>query len=213
MYTIAVIGQKGGSGKTTVSLGLATAAVQQNQSTIVVDLDPQSNAANWGDRRQEQGIAQPLIVSCQVGRLHHTLSLAEKGQADIAIIDTPGKGSEAGIAAAKAADFVLIPIQPSIFDMETLTAVKDMLRLGGNPPAAIVINRAPIQGARHEDAMELAKSVGFEVCPAFLSNRTVYGDAMNHGKTAHEYRPDSKAADELIRLWKYTITHVRRNQK
>lgn len=212
MYTVAVIGQKGGSGKTTVALGIATAAAQHQKATIVIDLDPQANATNWSDRRQEQGMDEPIVVSCQVGRLMKTLELAEKNKAELAIIDTPGKGSEAGIAAAKAADFVLIPIQPQIFDMETLTTVRDMLRIGGNPPAAIIINRAPIQGQRHSDAMELAKDDGFEVCPVYLSNRTVYGDAMNHGKTAHEYRPASKAADELIKLWEYTLIHARRKK-
>lgn len=213
MYTVAVIGQKGGSGKTTVALGLAAAAILASKSTIVIDLDPQANATNWSDRRQENGIEEPVVISCQVGRLPQTLDKAEKNHADIAIIDTPGKGSEAGIAAAKAADFVLIPIQPQIFDMETLATVRDMLRMGGNPPAAVVINRAPIQGQRHSDAMELARDVGgFEVCPVYLSNRTIYGDAMSYGKTAMEQKPDSKAADELIQLWKYTITHARRKK-
>lgn len=209
MYTVAIIGQKGGSGKTTIALGLATAAAANNKATIVIDLDPQSNAANWSDRR---GMDNPVVTSCQVGRLNHTLTGARNNQADIAIIDTPGKGSEAGIAAAKAADFVLIPIQPQIFDVETLSVVRDMLRMGGDPPAAIVINRAPIQGQRHNDAMELAKAEGFEVSPVLLANRTVFADAMIHGKTAHEYQPTSKAADELINLWKYTITHTRRQK-
>lgn len=213
MFTVAVIGQKGGSGKTTVALGIATAAARAQKTTIVIDLDPQANASNWSDRRQGQGLEEPVVVNCQVGRLMQTLDKAEHNHADIAIIDTPGKGSEAGIAAAKAADFVLIPIQPQIFDMETLATVRDMLRIGGNPPAAIVVNRAPIQGQRHNEAMELAKEDGFEVCPVYLSNRNVFGDAMIHGKTAHEYKPDSKAADELINLWKYTLTHARRNKQ
>ena len=84
------------------------------------------------------------------------LAAAEKEGVDLAIIDTPGKSAEGSIAAAKAADLVLLPIQPQLYDLETLTSLKDLLALAGNPAAVVVINRAPAQGRRHIEAQELA---------------------------------------------------------
>ena len=61
MKVISVLGQKGGSGKTTLTLSLAVAAHEANKSVAVVDLDPQASACKWGDRRD----ADPVIISVQ----------------------------------------------------------------------------------------------------------------------------------------------------
>jgi chromosome partitioning protein len=135
--------------------------------------------------------------------LEQVLEAAEKQGADLAIIDTPGKSTDALIAAAKAADFVLMPIQPQLFDIETLGSLKDVLTLGGNPRAAVVINRAPVQGSRHVETQQEAEARGFTVCPIIVFARAAHGDAGNIGKTALEYDPKGKAAQELKELYGY----------
>jgi chromosome partitioning protein len=199
MHVLSVIGQKGGNGKTTTALGLAVAASLAARDVAIIDLDPQATAANWSDRR---GKETPAVVSCQVSRLAQVLTAA-KGGADLAIIDTPGKSTDALIAAAKAADFVLIPIQPQLYDIETLTGLKDVLTLAGNPPAAVVVNRAPIQGKRHIETQEAAITQGFTVCPVVIFARTAHGDAGNIGQAAAEYEPNGKAAQEMSELYAY----------
>jgi chromosome partitioning protein len=198
--TLAVIGQKGGSGKTTAALGLAVAAAQESRSVAVIDLDPQTTAANWNDRRGQEN---PSVVSCQVARLAQVLEAAEKGGADLAIIDTPGKSTDAIIAAAKSADFVLMPIQPQLYDIETLASLRDVLTLAGNPTAAVFVNRAPVQGSRHTETQAAAEAQGFRVCPIVLYARAAHGDSGNIGQTATEYEPDSKASQEMLALYSY----------
>jgi chromosome partitioning protein len=200
MQVLAVIGQKGGNGKTTTTLGLAVEAFLAGRAVAVIDLDPQTTAANWSDRR---GKETPAIVSCQVSRLPQVLDAAAKEGADLAIIDTPGKSTDALIAAAKAADFVLMPIQPQLYDIETLSSLKDVLTLAGNPPAAVLVNRAPVQGKRHTETQEVATQQGFAVCPVVIYARAAHGDAGNVGQTAAEHEPKGKAAQEMAELYAY----------
>jgi chromosome partitioning protein len=200
MQVLAVIGQKGGNGKTTTTLGLAVEAFRAGQAVAVIDLDPQSTAANWADRR---GNEMPAVVSCQVSRLPQVLDAAAKGGADLAIIDTPGKSTDALIAAAKAADFVLMPLQPQLYDIETLGSLKDVLTLAGNPPSAVLVNRAPVQGRRHTETQEAAAGQGFQVCPVVVFARAAHGDAGNIGQTATEYEPRGKASQEMAELYSY----------
>jgi chromosome partitioning protein len=183
MHVLAIIGQKGGNGKTTVTLGIAVEAFSAGRSVAVIDLDPQTTAANWSDRRGKEA---PAVVSCQVSRLGQVLEAAAKGGADLAIIDTPGKSTDALIAAAKAADFVLMPIQPQLYDIETLGSLKDVLTLAGNPSSAVLVNRAPVQGKRHTETQEAA-----------------HGDAGNIGQSAAELEPKGKAAQEMSDLYSY----------
>jgi chromosome partitioning protein len=201
MHVLAILGQKGGTGKTTTALGLAVAASLVRRAVAIIDLDPQSTATNWSDRR---GTETPAVVSCQVSRLGQVLKAAADRGADLAIIDTPGKSTDALIAAAKAADFVLMPIQPQLYDIETLGSLKDVLTLAGNPPAAVFVNRAPVQGKRHTETQEAAAAHGFAVCPVVIFARAAHGDAGNLGRAASEYQPDGKAAQEMAALYAYS---------
>lgn len=201
MKTLAVIGQKGGSGKTTAALGLAVEAAKDGRRVAVIDLDPQATATNWADRREDK--ESPAVVSCQVARLPQVLKAAEGQGVELVIIDTPGKSSEAAIAAAKAAQHVLLPIQPHLFDIETLDSVAELLAVSGKPPATVLVNRAPVQGRRHEDARAGLESRGYTFAPVVLFQRAAHGDATNLGQTATEYEPGGKAALEMKALYSY----------
>lgn len=201
MKTVAFLSQKGGTGKSTLALALAVEAQRKGRSVVVVDLDPQTTSANWGDRR---GNDRPAVVSCQSSRLGQVLLAAEKGGADLAFIDTPGKSDASSIAAARSADLVLLPIQPQLWDIETLPNVKDMLMLGGDPPALVVISRAPVQGRRHIDTQEaVAQMYRLTVCPVVIFARAAHGDAGNIGQVAAELYPEGKGAREIAELYSY----------
>jgi chromosome partitioning protein len=202
MQTISLIGQKGGSGKTTLALGLAICAKQAGKTVVVIDLDPQTSATNWYDRR-EQLDEKLTIVSCQVARLKNVLQTAQQQGADLIIIDTPAKSSEAALEAARSCDLALVPIRPQIYDLETLQAVRGILDIAKTVHSYVIINSAPIQGKRHIEAQDIALSLGYQLAPVVIYTRAVHADAPTVGQTANEFEPTGKGAEELNQLYKF----------
>jgi CobQ/CobB/MinD/ParA nucleotide binding domain len=110
MFTISLIGQKGGVGKTTIALGLAVAATRAGHATMVVDLDPQASAAKWMSRRVDEN---PIVVSADASRLKPIINTSRTSGVDFVFIDTAGRKDDSALSAARASDLVLIPTDAS----------------------------------------------------------------------------------------------------
>src|ERR1700676_5529752 len=115
MKTISIISQKGGAGKTTLALNLAGAAETFGHRCVVIDLDPQASAKGWHDHRQKES---PVVISAQASRIKDVLETARQHGADICIIDTAPHSETAALAAARAADLILIPCRAGILDIQ-----------------------------------------------------------------------------------------------
>lgn len=201
MYTVALLAQKGGTGKTTLALSLAVAALQDGKQSLLVDLDPQGTACNWSDRR---GSDAPLVLDVQPGRLPKALEKAKEGGIEFTVIDTPPRSEQAAMAAAKVADLIIVPCRPQAYDLETIPNTLDLIRLSGAAQAFAVLNAVPWQGTRHEQAKKVLERLNISVCPKMLGHRAAFGDAGSLGQSPLEYDADGKAAQEIKEVYKYT---------
>ena len=198
MDVIAIIAQKGGTGKTTPALSMAVAAHRAGRTAAIIDLDPQASASNWGDRRKAN---QPAIVSAQPARLPQILEAAEESGADLIVIDTPPRAEQAAIAAARAAHLVLVPCRPSIFDLETFSTTLDLIAAVGSKPLAAVLNAVPTRGKKRQQAAQALKELDISVCPEVFGARVAFDHANTVGLSAQEYEPASKAAEEIQNVY------------
>jgi chromosome partitioning protein len=211
MNVIAIVGQKGGTGKTTTGIILAVAAAEAGQSAVIIDLDPQANAANWKDRRQAEN---PAVVSVPPSRLKQALETAATHGATFVVIDTPGKSDSAAVEAAKVADLVLVPLGPHIFHLETLPGLRDLLRVAGDKPAYVVLNALHPQATKQADEAKkmIAELFSFPVCPVHLSRLDIYAETQTTGSTPQEQDPKGRAATEVGQLYNFIITQVHKSE-
>lgn len=200
MKVISLICQKGGTSKTTTAINLAVEAAACGLEVALIDLDPQVSACDWKDIR---GDRPPVVAATPVPHLGRALKAAFDAGADLAIVDTAGRTNDAAAAAARAADLVLIPLQPSLIDLKTLGATLEIIRLAGGKPTRAVLTRVRSAGTRHEDTTAWLVEQGVEVCPASLGERVTYQDAYAQGLGVLEAEPTGKAAEEIRQVYLY----------
>lgn len=207
MITVSFCSQKGGTSKTTIATSLATAAHLAGKKAAILDLDPQTNAVNWFDRRETDG---PDVASVQPGAIKRSLDAYRKLGMDWVFIDTPGKMDTAQTEAAKHADIVLVLTQPQIFAVETIQAVKVLLAMAGDPAAFVVLTMIhPNAHARaSEDAAMIADT--FKLLPSVthISYLKAYQDAPAVGQSPQEWEPDGRASREISALFSMLDHHA-----
>ena len=196
MKTVAIISQKGGAGKTTLALHLATSATLEGRNTAIIDLDPQASAANWADRREAD---LPVVLSAHASRLAHEMKRVEEMEGELLIIDTAPHSDSAALEAAKAADLILVPCRPAILDIEAISNTLDLVRTTGTP-IHVVMNAVAPQGNEAAEAAEAIAGLGVGVCPVQLRQRVAFSRALITGQSAQEYEPEGKAAHEAEQL-------------
>ena len=139
MHVVALATQKGGTGKSSLAVSLAVAALEQGVKVIVMDMDPQGTAMNWYERRKAP---LPQVASVEPGRLPAVLAKLWAQGCELVFIDTAGVDIPSATACLQAADLCLIPARPSIADIEaTKPTVRSLTKLGRG--FAFVLNQCP----------------------------------------------------------------------
>lgn len=203
MRTVAVIGQKGGAGKSTVSTILA---VGHPGPAMIVDLDPQVTSCKWGDRRDRDN---PIVVDTLAARLPKVLDRAREGGIGLAVLDTPPRAEEAALAAARAADLVVVPVRPTLADAETVATTAALLQAAGAPRHVVVVTQAqPRTEARTAAIADGLREQGHEVAPVILGLRVAYQDAHALGLAPTELERPDRSAEECRQLYQWIARQV-----
>ena len=197
MQVIAVLNQKGGSGKTTIATHLARSLQIDGHDVLLVDSDPQGSARDWAAVREDQ----PVTV---VGIDRPTIERDLKGvaQKDFVVIDGAPQAADLAVSAIKAATFILIPVQPSPYDIWATADLVDLVKqrieiTEGKLQAAFVVSRA-IKGTKiGAEVNEALAGYGLPVLEARISQRVIYPGTAAIGTTVLDDEPDGEAAKEI----------------
>lgn len=218
MYVLALVAQKGGSGKSTMAIHLAVEGYRRGLKTLLIDIDTQASAAKIMDRR---GDDPPDVATEAAGRLEKAIEAARAAGYEFVVVDTAPQADRAAAQAAKVADLVLSPVQPSIVDLDAVDATIDVCRLA-NAPMLFALNRVPAQGQEITGTVEAIRKRGVQVSSVRWGERKAFRYPFMKGLTAQEVEPSSKAAGEVRGLFdalriptvtpvhRDTGTHVRR---
>jgi chromosome partitioning protein len=209
MKTIAVISQKGGAGKTTLAINLAGAAVAAGLETLIIDLDPQTSAKIWHNRRNKEN---PVVIFDRPQFLAASLTKAQANGAELCIIDTAPHSSQDTLEAAKVADLILIPCRPSYLDLQAIKNSVDIVKLAGSKPALFVLTcvRPGDKTLPDEAATTLTAKHKIPVSPVRITLRSDCVHALSAAMTIHEFAPNGAAAQETQQLFKLAFQQDRK---
>ena len=198
MKVIAVLNQKGGSGKTTIATHLARALQLQGSSVLLVDSDKQGSARDWSAVNE----SNPVTV---IGLDRPTLDrdLKNISDKDFVVIDGSPQATDLAVSAIKAADFVLIPVQPSPYDIwatsDLVDLVKQRIEMTDNKlKSAVVVSRAIKNTKIGSEVSEVLIEYGLPVLNAKIVQRIAYPNSAAIGKTVFE--TESKTSDAVAEM-------------
>lgn len=204
MHTIVLAVQKGGTGKSTLAVGLAVAAMQDGRTVRLIETDPQGTLSNWSKRRSQlEPIVDPVSEATE---LEQKLRTFARSDVALTIIDTASGINGLTNAAIRRADLCLIPVRPSIVDIEAATPTLRTIR-ANRKPFAFVLNHTPVRGKRADVAArtldQAVSDLGTVLAHPYISMLNDQQDALAMGLAVSEYAPSGKSADELFRLWQW----------
>jgi len=195
---ISILNQKGGVGKTTLAVHLTTALARKSRRVLLLDADPQGSALDWAAARH----GTPLfpVVGLPKNSIHKELP-ALAGDYEFVVIDGPPRVYDVARSAIMASDLVLIPVQPSPYDVWAAKEIIDLLTEAAvykpSLQKAFVINRKIVNTAIGRDVTEALSGYPITVLQTTIGQRVAFAESATQGLTVFELDPDMLASQEM----------------
>jgi chromosome partitioning protein len=205
MAVIAIIQQKGGVGKSTITANLAGELVEKKLIVRVLDLDPQESLAAWA--RMGGGILSEIVgpVSIKTPKEFKAVVEAAANEAERVILDCPPGLPDTGMMAALMADLVILPVTPSPLDVIASKAALQLIRdvqkqrAKGRPLIAYAPSKVIQNTVLARDLEKTLAPTKEKILPA-ISQRIAIAESVLMGLTLREYAPSSDGVKEFMDL-------------
>jgi len=198
MKSIALLNQKGGSGKTTIAVHVAVAA-EEHERVVVIDTDPQQSASAWSRARSQPS---PFVVTADVSDLRPVIDAASQDGMTLAVVDSAPHAAPPAAMIARAVDLVVIPVRPSAFDIAAAERAVDLVKAAG-VAGVFVLSACPARAPEINETRQVLAEYELPIAPVDIIDRRAYARAVATGQSVTEFDGESKAAAEIRALWSW----------
>jgi chromosome partitioning protein len=211
---IAVVNQKGGSGKTTVTMQLAGSIARRGYKVLVVDADPQGTATRWAASADDESPFPASVVglSAANAKVHREVKKFVEDYDCIIIDCPPAADSPVPQSALLIADLALVPIIPSPLDMWAAVGIRQVIQnvgdINDSLQSRLVLNQCQPKTTLAQESMEILPEFGIELAKSQIQHRQVYRQSAVFGQSVHDMASKATAAiqevnrltDEVVKL-------------
>lgn len=205
---ISFLNQKGGVGKTTLSINVAACLARQGNRVLLIDADKQGSASTWASLREDAPFQVVSLARANMAR--DALTMA----ADYThtVIDGPPHAEEIARSCIIASDFVALPIEPSglstwasdltVKQVREAQEYKDTLKCG------FVVSRKIGNTVIGREIRNLAAGTSIPILNAEIEQRVAFAESLTMGQTIFEWPTGGSASREIEILTKEIESHV-----
>ncbi len=198
MQVISLLNQKGGVGKTTMATNIAGSLSKSGHTVLLIDADPQGSALDWSAARKEPSLFP--VVGIPKDTIHREIAKLGNGY-DWIVIDGPPRVYPVAKSAIAASDIVVIPVQPSPYDVWAAKEIVDLIAevrvIKEDLKAVFAVNRKIVGTAIGRDVTQALADYPIPVLKGALSQRVGFAESAGAGMTVLETDPTGPAAKEV----------------
>jgi chromosome partitioning protein len=200
---ITICNQKGGPGKTTLTMQLAGAMARRGFKVLVVDADPQGSATRWAASAEEVPFPAPVVgLSVANAKVHREVQKLINDYQMILIDCPPAVDSPIPQSALLISDLALVPIVPSPLDLWASVGIRKVIEnaqtVNETLQSRLVLNQHQPNTTLAKDALQVLPDFGIEVCKHSLGDRQAYRQSALFGQTVHDFGNNAKDAIEEL---------------